>query len=119
LRIIGIGFPSDFDVTFNLGAGHLESTLALGQATTPQHKSATWRKQRYFSKDRDCWNFSVPIGLANGESKVLKLYRMIGKEVVFVGEKLFMCDLVRFGPARFERKPEQETTVRLWWPAAA
>src|SRR5881397_715981 len=39
------------------------------------NKSPTWRKQRYFSKDRDCWNFSVTIRLANGESKVLNLYR--------------------------------------------
>jgi len=45
------------------------------------NKSATWRKQRYFSRDQDCWNFSVPIRLANGESKVLKLYRMTSTKI--------------------------------------
>ena len=45
------------------------------------NKSLTWRKQRYFSKDRDCWNFSVTIRLANGESKVLNLYRMASTKI--------------------------------------
>ncbi len=45
------------------------------------NKSPTWRKQRYFSKDRDCWNFSVTIRLANGESKVLNLYRMASTKI--------------------------------------
>jgi RNA-directed DNA polymerase len=40
------------------------------------NKSATWRKQKYFCRNGDSWNFSVTIRLANGESKVLKLYRM-------------------------------------------
>ena len=45
------------------------------------NKSPTWRKQRYFSKDRDRWNFSVTIRLANGESKVLNLYRMASTKI--------------------------------------
>src|SRR5205809_1199118 len=28
------------------------------------NQSVTWRKQRYFSRDQECWNFSVPIRLA-------------------------------------------------------
>ncbi len=40
------------------------------------NKSATWRKQKHFHRGAGCWNFSVPIRLANGESKVLTLYRM-------------------------------------------
>ena len=45
------------------------------------NKSAAWRKQRYFSREPDRWNFSVPIRLANGESKVLKLYRMASTKI--------------------------------------
>jgi len=45
------------------------------------NKSTTWRKQRYFSRDGDCWNFSVSIRLASGESKVLKLYRMASTKI--------------------------------------
>jgi RNA-directed DNA polymerase len=45
------------------------------------NQSARWRKQRYFSHDQDRWNFSVPIRLANGESKVLKLYRMANTKI--------------------------------------
>jgi RNA-directed DNA polymerase len=40
------------------------------------NKSVSWRKQRYFSRGAERWNFSVTIRLANGESKVLTLYRM-------------------------------------------
>ncbi len=40
------------------------------------NQSATWRKNRYFSRQAQRWNFSVTIPLANGESKVLQLYRM-------------------------------------------
>ncbi len=44
-------------------------------------KSATWRKNRYFSRDSDRWNFCVTVRLANGESKVLKLYRMASTKI--------------------------------------
>lgn len=40
------------------------------------NKPAHWRKQRYFSREDGRWNFHVTVRLANGESKVLKLYRM-------------------------------------------
>jgi len=46
----------------------------------PNH-SATWRKNRYFSKDSAGWNFCVTIRLANGESKVLQLYRMASTKI--------------------------------------
>jgi RNA-directed DNA polymerase len=45
------------------------------------NKSATWRKQKYFHRDADRWNFSVSIRLANGESKVLALYRMASTRI--------------------------------------
>ena len=44
-------------------------------------KSVTWRKTRYFSNGSKGWDFSVPIRLANGESKVLKLYRMASTKI--------------------------------------
>ena len=45
------------------------------------NQSATWRKQRYFLRDQDRWNFRVTVRLASGESKVLKLYRMASTKI--------------------------------------
>jgi RNA-directed DNA polymerase len=46
----------------------------------PNH-SANWRKNRYFSRNSTGWNFCVTIRLANGESKVLQLYRMASTKI--------------------------------------
>ena len=46
----------------------------------PNH-AATWRKNRYFSRNSAGWNFCVTIRLANGESKVLELYRMASTKI--------------------------------------
>jgi RNA-directed DNA polymerase len=45
------------------------------------NQSATWRKQKYFSRIGNSWTFSVTIRLANEESKVLKLYRMTNTQI--------------------------------------
>jgi len=50
------------------------------QRRHPTH-SATWRKRKYFSAAGEDWTFSVRIPLAEGQSRVLKLYRMTSTKI--------------------------------------
>jgi RNA-directed DNA polymerase len=62
--------------TFSSVDHYLFQKLWLWAKRRHPTKSATWKRQRYFTAARDGWNFSVRIPLAEGKSGVLKLYGM-------------------------------------------
>ena len=62
--------------TFSTVDHYLFQKLWLWAKRRHPTKSATWKRQRYFMAAGDGWNFSVRIPLAEGKSRVLKLYGM-------------------------------------------